>query len=77
MTNGITINFTIKLGWSIIYIEGSKIIISKNTAFLSLKIDYVLANTVNPNEMLIHAGFHLDIHCLPLYWFRGFQYTKY
>ena len=28
---------TIKSGWSIVYIEGSKVIISKNNVFLSLK----------------------------------------
>ena len=34
----------VKSGWSIVYIEGSQVIISKkNIIFLSLKIDFVLA----------------------------------
>ena len=37
---------TVKSGWSIIYIEGSKIIIPKNIIFLSLNDDFVLLQTV-------------------------------
>ena len=33
--------YTIEAGWSIAYIEGSQVIISKNIVFLSLKIDFV------------------------------------
>ena len=48
------------------YIEGSPIIISKiRIVFLSLKIVFVLANSVDPDEMLHHAAFHLGLHCLP------------
>ena len=32
---------TMKSGWSIVYIEGSQIIIPNNIVFLSLKIDFV------------------------------------
>ena len=43
---------TIKSGWSIIYIEESQVIISKKKiVFLSLKIDFGLANSANPDEM--------------------------
>ena len=47
--------FTIKLhtrkaGGSIVYTDGSKVIISKN--FLSPMIDFVCANSVDPDEML-------------------------
>ena len=56
----------IKLGCSIVYIEGLQVIISqKDIAFLSLKIIFILANSVDPEEMLHNAGFHLDLHCLP------------
>ena len=44
--------------------------------FLSLKIVLALENIVDPNEMPHNAAFHLGLHCLPKYPFRGFQYTK-
>ena len=61
---------TVKSGWSILYIEGSQVIISiqKN---LSLKIDFALANSADPDEMLHYAAFHLGLHCLPKYQFWG------
>ena len=44
---------TVKLGWSIVYIEGSQVIISKNILFLfSLTLNFVLANSEDPDEML-------------------------
>ena len=46
---------TVKSGWPIVYIEGSQVIIVKNI-FLSLKIDFVLANSANSDEML-HCAF--------------------
>ena len=49
---------------SIVYIKGSLVIISKNIVFLSLKIDIVLANRADPDEMPHYAAFHLDLHCL-------------
>ena len=41
-----------------------------------LKIVCILANSADPDEMLHVAAFHWEIHCLPKYPFRGFQYTK-
>ena len=35
--------YIIHLGWSIVYIEGSQVIIPKNIIFRSLNIHYVLA----------------------------------
>ena len=68
---------TIKLGWSIPYIEGSQVIILKKIiVFLSLKIDFVLANSVDPDEMLHYAAFHLGLHCLPNYPFRVYWSSK-
>ena len=62
---------TVKSGWSIVYAEGSK-----NIIFLSLKINFILANSADPDEMPNYAAFHLGAHCLPKYPFRGFQNTK-
>ena len=61
-------------GWSI-YIEVSQIIISKNPR-IYLKIDFVLANSADPDEMPHHAAFHLGLHCSPKYLFRCFLPTK-
>ena len=48
---------TFKSGWSIVYIEGSEAIISKKKKkFLSLKIDFVLANSADSDEI---SAFHL------------------
>ena len=43
--------------------------------FLSLKIDFVLANSVD-DKMLHKMAFHLGLHCLSKYPFRGFWYTE-
>ena len=48
-----------------------------NIVFLSLKIDFVLANGADPAEMPHYATFHLGLRCLPKYSFRGYlQSTK-
>ena len=44
--------------------------------FLSLKVVLILANTADPDEMQHYAAFHLGLHCLPKYHFKGCQYTK-
>ena len=73
----LSINFDkVKSGWPIIYIEWSKFIISENAVFFSLKIDFVLANNTDPDEMPQHASFHLDLHCLPKYTFWNFWFSK-
>ena len=46
-------------------------IYKKNIVFHSLKIDFVLANSEDPDEMLHNAAFHLDLHYLPKYPFWG------
>ena len=64
--------YTVHLGWPIVYIEGSLVILFKNIIFISLKIDFVLANSAEPDEMPHHAAFHLGLYCLPKYLFRVF-----
>ena len=59
----------------IIY-DGVKGYIFKKKNNLSLKINFELANSANPNEMPHYAAYHLSIHCLAKYIFRGFQSTK-
>ena len=44
----------------------SLVIISPNNiVFLSLNIDFGLANSGDPDEMPHYAEFHLGLHCLP------------
>ena len=40
-----------QLGWSVIFIEGSQVIIAKKIVLLSLKIDFVLENSEDSDEM--------------------------
>ena len=55
---------TIKLGLSILYIEGSQIMffLEKNIVFLSLKIKIVLANSADSDKILHYVAFHLGRH---------------
>ena len=45
--------------WSIVYIQVSQVIISKNIIFLSLSFE----NSGDPDEMLHFGAFHLGLHC--------------
>ena len=67
----------INLGWPIVYIEGSQVIISKKS-FASFSGDcvFVLTNSEDPGGMQHSAAFHLGIHCLQNYSFSGHYYTK-
>ena len=37
----------------------------KNIVYLSRKVDFVLANSADPDEMPPNKSFHLGLHCLP------------
>ena len=43
--------------------------------FCQWRFVLILANSVDPDEMQQYAAFHLGLHCLQKYPFRGFQYT--
>ena len=77
-TNGIFHKATIKSGWPIVYIEGSHVKISKKKyiVLLSLNLYFVLANSADPDEMTHYAAFHLGLHCLPKYLFKGYCCRK-
>ena len=53
----------IYLRWSIEYTEGSQLIHSTKTVYLSLKIVFVVANNVDHDEIRREAAFHLGLHC--------------
>ena len=69
----------INLEWSIKYIKGPRLYFTSKIVFLSLKTVFVLANSVDPDEMLLYAAFHLvykaafhqGLHCLPKYTFMS------
>ena len=63
---------TINLGRSIVYIKGSQVIISKQK-YISFSEDiYVLANSLDPDEIMPHSvAFHLCFHSLLKYAFRS------
>ena len=50
----------------IAYTEGSHVIISRYNILLSLNMEFVSANSADPDEMTHHAAFHLGLHCLPM-----------
>ena len=66
----------IRIGLSIIYFKGSWVRISKLCCISVPEDCYDIAKSVDPDEMQHSAAFHLDLHCLPKYPFRGFQHTK-
>ena len=47
-----------------------------NDVLLSLKIVFILANSADPNEMLLYVAFHLGLICLSKYLFTGIQNEK-
>ena len=48
----------------------------QNIVFFCLKIFFTFTNSVDPDEMQYYAAFHLCLHCLQKYLFRGFPNTK-
>ena len=64
---------TFKSGWSIVYIESSRVVILNEIVFLSLKIYFVLTNRADTDKMQRSAAFHLGLHCSPKYPFTGSQ----
>ena len=65
---------TISMGMSIVYFKGSLVEFSKLWLFLSLEVVLILAKSADSGEIKHYAAFHLGLHCLPKYPFRGFQY---
>ena len=48
----------------------------KNIVFFCLKVFFSFNNIVDHDEMPHYAAFHLGLHCLQKYSFRGFPDTK-
>ena len=68
----------VKSVWSIVYIEGSQVIISKK-CYISFSGDQfhlskrcrLLANSAGPDVMPLNAALHLGLHCLSKYLFKA------
>ena len=54
---------TIKSGWSIVYIEGLHVIISKNDYIYFFEYQFVLANSADPDEMPPYGSFWVFTVC--------------
>ena len=50
---------TIKSGWSMYILRGHRLNFPQNIVFLYLKINFVLAISADPDEMLHYAAFPL------------------
>ena len=59
--------YTIKSRRSIVYNEGFTAYTYQNIAFISLKVDFVFANSAGPDKMPHNASFNLATHCLQKY----------
>ena len=46
---------------------GSLVFSKKNISFLSLSIDFSLANSADTDEMTLFVTFHQGICCLPMF----------
>ena len=57
-------------------LRGHRLKFPIHDVFKFLKIALTSAKSVDPDEMQHYAAFHLGLHCLQKYWFRGFQNTK-
>ena len=55
---------------------GSQLYFPKYIVFLSLEIDFELANCADPEEIAQYAAFHLGLHCLKKYLFWWFLVFK-
>ena len=56
--------------------RGHRLQFPENVVFFSLKIDVVLANSADPDEMPPYAAFFMGLHCMPKNMFRGFRSTN-
>ena len=50
--------------------------LSEIFSFLSLNMDFIIANSADPDEMSHRVGFYLGLPCSIKYPIRGFWYTK-
>ena len=54
------------MGLFIVYFKGSQVFFPNHNIFPTLRIVFTLTNSVDPDEMLHYAAFHLGLHCLSM-----------
>ena len=59
----------------VLYLRGHRLKLL-NYIYQSLEVVLILANGVDPDVIQHYVVFHLVLHCLPNYPFRGFQYAQ-
>ena len=62
---------TISMGLPIVYFEGSQVEFSELMSISVPEDCFNLSEQCRPDEMRHSAAFHLGLHCLPKYPFRG------
>ena len=67
---------TISMELSIMYIKALPVKISIKLCIFSLEIVFILAYSVDPDEMLPCATFHLGLHCFRKELFTSIQNEK-
>ena len=60
---------------SIGYLLNHRLEFLNSQVYLSLMIVYILANSIDPADILDSGTFYLGLHCLPKYQFTGFLYS--
>ena len=58
--------------WFIVHVKGSQVRISKLRFTSVSEYCFIKVNSADPDEMPHFVAFHLSLHCLPKYSFRGF-----
>ena len=67
---------TINLEYFIVHIKECQVIIFQTYGMMFCRmISFTFTNIVGPVEMQHYAAFHMGLHCLQKYSFRGFSNT--
>ena len=61
------------MGLPIVYLKELKVEFLNYDVYLSMKVVLNLTNNADPDEMQHYAAFHLGLHCLPKYTFKGLK----
>ena len=67
---------TISLGFPILYFKGLPVNISIKWCISVHEDFFIIANSLDPDEIPPYATFHLGLHCLPKNLFTGIQNEK-
>ena len=66
----------VRIRLPIVCFKGSQVKVTKLCCISISEHCLNIANSADPDKMQHYAAFHMGLHCLPQYPFRGFQYTR-